>query len=63
MLRVHIAYFIWFSQNLEIGACVVLGKCVPRHALEKVKCILMFRVDTENPKDSKSFNKHRFCEF
>ena len=29
MWSVHTAYLIQFRQNLEIGACGVLGECVP----------------------------------
>ena len=54
MWSVHTAYLIRFTQNLEIGACALLGECVPEKVLEMSKRAQMFRVDTDNVRDNKS---------
>ena len=54
MWCVHTAYLIRFSQNLEIGACALLGECVLYKVLDVSKRAHMFRVHTDNVRDNKS---------
>ena len=47
MWCIHTAHLIRFSQDLDIDACGVLGKCVPRHAKEMCQRAQIFIVNID----------------